>query len=525
MRSSLVRAAVLALVALAPSQAPAQQNVLKVVPNADLRLIDPVQTVTLITRMHGTLIYEALFAWDSKFESKPMIAESYTVSPDGLTYRFTIRAGLKFHDGSTVTANDVVTSLKRWVARGQVGGELGKFVKDWQVQDERNFTLTLKEPFGLTIFLLGGTTGTLPIVMRAKDAQTDPMTPIAEAIGSGPFSFNRAEWVPGSKTVYEKFKDYKPRTEPTDGLAGARLVKVDRVEYVIIPDAATQIAALSRGEVDFLDQPRIDLVQQLTKNPQIVVDTLSPLETYAHMRPNHLIPPFNNPKARLALAHSVYQPDYLNATAGDQKLWHECRAYFICGGPDGTEVGSEDFRKPDIAKAKQLLAESGYKGEPVVLLSTTEIPTIYSLSQVAAAQLKEIGLNVDLQLPDWGTTVARTAKKDPVAQGGWNLFVTTAGGVYAQNPLLNSNIDMSCDGKNNVGWPCDEEVEKLRAQYVRTADPAQRKQVLETLHRRLWEVQPTVLLGQFNPPSAWRANLKGVLKMPINIFWNIEKGS
>ncbi len=158
-------------------------------------------------------------------------------------------------------------------------------------------------------------------------------------------------------------------------------------------------------------------------------------------------------------------------------------------------------------------------------MSTTEIPTIYSLAQVATSQLKAIGMNVDLQLPDWGTTVARTQKKDPVAQGGWNLFVTTAGGVYLMNPLLNTNTDMSCDGKNNVGWPCDEQVEKLRAQYIRTGDPAQRKLVLETLHRRLWEVQPTVLLGQFNPPSAWRANLKGVLKMPINVFWNIEKGS
>ncbi|MBI1775286.1 MAG: ABC transporter substrate-binding protein [Proteobacteria bacterium] len=520
-------AAGLGALALSASVTPAlaQSNVLKVVPNADLRLLDPVQTVTLITRMHGTLIYEALFAWDSKFESKPMMAESYTVSPDGRSYRFTLRPGLKFHDGQPVTAADVVPSLKRWITRGQVGGELGKFVKDWQIHDQRSFTLTLNEPFGLTIFLLGGTTGTLPIVMRAKDAAVDAFTPITEAVGSGPFKFNRAEWVPGSRTVYDKNTDYVPRGEPTDGLAGARLVKVDRVEYVVIPDAATQVAALSRGEVDFLDQPRIDLMPQLAKNPQVVVDTLSPLDTYAHMRPNHLVPPFNNPKARLALAASVFQPDYLNATAGDQKLWRECRSYFICGGPEGTEAGAEDFKKPNPERAKQLLAEAGYKGEPVVLLSTTEIPTIYSLSQVAAAQLKAIGINVDLQLPDWGTTVARTQKKDPASQGGWNLFVTTAGGVYAQNPLLNSNIETSCEGKNNVGWPCDEQAEKLRGQWVRTADAAQRKVALEALHRRLWEVQPTVLLGQFNPPSAWRANLKGVLKMPINIFWNIEKGS
>ncbi len=242
-------ALLLAALTLTSPGAPAlaQSNVLKVVPNSDLRLIDPVQTVTLITRMHGELVYESLFAWDSKFESKPMMVESYTVSPDGLSYRFTLRPGLKFHDGSPVTANDVVPSIKRWIARGLVGGTFGGFVKDWQIENDRNFTLNLKEPFGLTILLLGGTTGTLPVVMRAKEAATDAFTPITEVVGSGPFTFNKAEWVPGSKVVYEKNKDYVPRSEPTDGLAGARLVKVDRVEHVIMPDAATQVAQQSEG--------------------------------------------------------------------------------------------------------------------------------------------------------------------------------------------------------------------------------------------------------------------------------------
>jgi peptide/nickel transport system substrate-binding protein len=500
------------------------KSVLRVVPHADLRLVDPVATVTLITRMHGTLTYEALFAWDSKFEAKPMLVETHSVSPDNLTYRFTLRPGLKFHDGQPVTSDDAIASIQRWMKRGLVGATFASFAAGFEKVDDRTFTLKMKEPFGGTVFLLGGTTGTLPIVMRKQDAATDAFQNITEAVGSGPFRFNKAEWVPGSKVVYDKNPDYIPRTEPTDGLAGARLVKVDRVEYVVIPDAQTAVSALIRGEVDFLDLPRVDLLAQLKSNKDVTVDTLMSLDTHAHMRPNHLQPPFNNPKARLALAAAIHQPDFMIATVGDdRKLWQECRSYYVCGSPNGTEAGAEDFKAQNLAKAKQLLAESGYKGEKVLLLSTQEIPIIASLAQVANAQLKAAGFNVEMAIFDWGAVVARTAKKDPVEQGGWNLFVTTAGGVYAFDPLINTNTDMSCDGRNNVGWPCDEQVEKLRAQYVRTTDPARKKEVLTALHRRLFETQPTVMLGQFNPPSAWRSNVQGVLKTPITVFWNISK--
>ncbi|MSP50432.1 MAG: ABC transporter substrate-binding protein [Alphaproteobacteria bacterium] len=500
------------------------KSTLRVVPHADLRLVDPVATVTLITRMHGTHVYEALFAWDSKFESKPMMVESYSVSPDNLTYRFTLRQGLKFHDGQPVTVDDVIPSIQRWMKRGLVGGKLGEFVSAFEKVDDRTFVLKMKEPFGATVFLLGGTTGTLPIIMRKKDAANDAFQNITDTVGSGPFRFVTSEWVPGSKVVYEKNPDYMPRSEPSDGLAGARIVKVDRVEYTVIPDPSTAVAALSRGEVDFLDQPRVDLLPQLRSNKDVVIDTLANLDTMAHMRPNHLLPPFNNPKVRLALAAAIHQPDFMIATVGDdKKLWQECRAYYVCGGPNGTDAGAEDYRVQNVAKAKQLLSESGYKGEKVLLLSTNDIPIIASLAQVANAQLKAAGFNVEMAIFDWGAVVARTAKKDPVDQGGWNLFVTTAGGVYAMDPLLNTNTDMSCDGRNNVGWPCDQEVERLRDRYIRATDPAQKKEIMTTLHKRLWETQPTVLLGQFNPPSAWRANVKGVLKTPITVFWNISK--
>ena len=190
------------------------------------------------------------------------------------------------------------------------------------------------------------------------------------------------------------------------------------------------------------------------------------------MRFNHLHPPFNNVKARQAVAHAVSQQDYMRAAYGDPKYWRECYAFWVCGSPNGTEVGSEDYRKPDLEKARALLKESGYAGQPVVLIGGSDIPAYQQMSLVTADLFKRIGINVDLQLSDWGTVSARRAKKDPPAQGGWNVFHTCANGAQLASPLTSPSTITTCDGKNFVGWPCDQVEEDMRIAYIREPDPA-----------------------------------------------------
>jgi peptide/nickel transport system substrate-binding protein len=170
-----------------------------------------------------------------------------------------------------------------------------------------------------------------------------------------------------------------------------------------------------------------------------------------------------------------------------------------------------------------LLAESGYKGEPLVLLTTREIPTIGALGDVTAANLKAIGATVEVRESDWGTMLARRAKKDPPANGGWNLFNTnlTSGTMF--NPLTNFAIGEACGGKSWYGWPCDEESEALQRAYVRAPDAAAQRVALEALHRRLWQVVPFVPAGQYSQPLAWRNNVTGLLTATVNVYWNIEK--
>ena len=301
------------------------ETVLKLVPNSDLKLLDPVFTPEGITVQHGLMIYETLFAWDEALAPKPQMVGAYTVSPDKLTYVFTLRDGQAFHDGQKLTAKDVVQSLKRWMARDVMGQKLRDQTADIAATDDRTVALKLKQPYAWVEFSLASASGNPPVIMREKDAQTDPGKAVTEAVGSGPFVFSAADWVPGSKVVYRKNAAYLPRTEAPSGLAGARVVKVDRVEWHVNPDPTTASAALVAGEVDLYVAPPPDVVPVLRRSKDVVVDARVP-DYMGVLRMNHTFPPFDNVKARQALALMIDQKDYLTAAFGG--VGQECFSIF-----------------------------------------------------------------------------------------------------------------------------------------------------------------------------------------------------
>ncbi|WP_144186600.1 ABC transporter substrate-binding protein [Elioraea rosea] len=519
LRSTLLAAGLAAGIAL-PASA---QSVLRVVPHADLRTLDPVAVSVVITRMHGLMIYETLFAWDQSLTPQPQMVDTWSVSDDQLTWRFTLRDGLAFHDGKPVTTRDVAASLRRWMSRDTVGSRLGDALASLDIVDDKTFTMVLKRPFGLMTYALGSAVGQIPAIMREEDARTDAGTPISTTVGSGPFRFVREQWMAGQRVVYEKNLDYRPRSEPPSGLAGGRVVKVDRVEWRNIPDASTVAAAMQAGEIDIWEQVATDLVPVVSRQRGTVVDRLNTLGTQGMLRPNSLHAPFNDPRARLALAYVVNQADAMAAGFGDERWWKRCGAFFVCGTAYASEAGSDAYATPNIERARSLMAEAGYRGERLVFVTTNDIPWIGRMAEVVAAGMRQAGMNVDLQYNDWGTVITRQPRKDPPDQGGYNLFVTGASGATMFHPLTNIGTNMSCDGRNWAGWPCDEEAEKLRAAFIDATNDADRKRIAEQLQRRLAEMQPYIVLGQADVPYARRANIEGVLAAPVMVFWNVEK--
>ncbi len=317
------------LLHVAPAQA---ETTLRVVMHSDLKLLDPVWSGGYITRNHGYMIYDTLFATDAKGEIRPQMVERYDVSADKLTYTMTLRDGLTWHDGKPVTAEDCVASIKRWGARDSFGQKLMTFVKDLVVVDARTFRIVLSEPTGLVLPALGKPSVYVPFMMPKRVADTSSNEQISDYTGSGPFVFKRDEWKAGDKVVYVKFDKYRPRPEPPSGLAGGKVAKVDRVEWRAIADHQTAINALLSGEIDMIESPPHDLLPVLKADRNVKLVDTSPLGLQYAFRFNTLHPPFDNVKIRQALWYAFNQEDFLKATIGDptarrssrRRAWTAC---------------------------------------------------------------------------------------------------------------------------------------------------------------------------------------------------------
>ncbi len=505
------------------------ETVLRIVPQADLKILDTVWTTNNITSNHGYMIYDVLFAATSKLEYKPQMVDTYSKSADGLVWKFKLRDGLKFSDGSAVEAKDAVASIKRYGDRIPVGKTLMAFTKEVVATGPLTFEIRLAKAFGPVLEVLGTPENPL-FVHREKEALTPSDQQITETIGSGPFVMVKEEWVPGSKVVYQKNPLYKPRADAADGFAGAKLAKVERVEWIVIPDANTATQALIKGEVDIIEIPTTDLLPLMKKAGNIVIKVIDRVGTQPIMRPNHLNPPFNSPRVRQALLYAVGdQQDYLTAIVGNPEYEKRCWQIFVCGTPFGTDAGvgpwASNTKEQNVAKAKDLLKEGGYKGERVVVLDPADTVIAHAQAVVTAQKLREIGMNVDLQTIDWGTQSARRALKDPIDKNprGWSIFHTWGGGVAAGSPITSTALPTPCDGKNWFGWPCDEELEKIRLEFPAAQTAQQQKAIAERIQRRFYEVVPYIPTGQFFAPIAYRNNLSGILDTVRLVLWNIEK--
>ena len=512
----------LALMALArPAAAADDGTVVRFIPHADLAIIDPYFSGVYITRNYGYLVYDTLFALDHAFKPHPEMVESWKSSDDGLSWEFTLRDKLAFHDGQKVRAADVVASLKRWGQRNDSYGQaLLAAVASIDALDDKSFRIVLKEPFPV-IDALATMTSPTPFIMPERVAQTDAFTQTKDPTGSGPFKMVMSEWQPGHKVVFVKNQDYVPRAEPPDGVGGGKAVKIDRVEWDYIPDGVTALQALKDGEVDGWENAANDYVPGLAADPDIKL--MSRSQFIGTMRFNWLQPPFDNVKMRQAVLQVVNQSDYMAAMAGDPGNWRTCYSVFACFDHVETR-GAEALAGPrDYDKAKKLVAEAGYKGERVVLLDAADIPQLHAEALVTADVLKRLGLNVDVETAEWGTVIKRIYSKDPVDKGGWNVFVT----AYAASDMLNpaTTRSLRAPGAGGVlpGWADDPQLEALRVQWFAARDDASRSEIAAQMQARAFETVPFIPLGQYRASSAYRGNLTGIVDTPIPVFWGMEK--
>ncbi|SHH63198.1 ABC transporter substrate-binding protein [Bradyrhizobium erythrophlei] len=525
-RPTIASNAILSALALSATLAmsgPSDAKTITAVMHADLRT-PGMTTTAYIVRDFGYMIYDTLLAEDSSFKIQPQMAD-WKVSDDKLTYTFTLRDGLKWHDGTPVTAEDCVASLRRWGKADGMGQKLMAFTASLEATDAKTITLKLKEPYGLVLESIGKPSSLVPFMMPKRLAETPPDKPVPELIGSGPFKFVPAEFQPGVKAVFEKNRDYVPRKEPPSWTSGGKVVKVDRVEWITIADAQTAANALQSGDIDFMEIPSYDILPVLAADKNIKVETSNQLGFQTVGRMNFLWPPFDNVKVRRAALLAMNQKDVLDALIGNPEYYKVCGALFVCGTPLATDVGSESVVKGNgMAEAKKLLAESGYDGTPIVIMAPGDVVTLKAQPIVAAQLLREAGFKVDVQATDWQTVVSRRTSQKSPKEGGWNMFFTNWAAADLMNPIVNFAIGGQGKSGGWFGWAEDAKIEQLKDAFVRASSAEEQKKIAADIQKEAYDQVIYIPLGQFTQPSAWRKSLTGVLDGPATpVFWNIDK--
>jgi peptide/nickel transport system substrate-binding protein len=500
-------------------------SVLKYVPQADLTVIDPVITTAYITRYHATMVWDQLYGLDHTLTPQPQMVAGHTLDQDGKLYTFTLRDGLVFSDGEPVRGRDCIASIKRWAARDPMGQALMDRVDEMAAPEDHKFTIRLKRPFGLTLQCLAKIGPPALVIMPERLANTDPFTQIKEIVGSGPFTFVADERIVGSRVVYKKNPGYVPLSSGTvDWLAGPKIVHFDRVEWTVIPDAATAAAALDNGEVDWWENPTNDILPMFDKAKGVRTEDATPLGLIGTGVLNELHPPFDNAAIRKIVLEAMSQADFMTSVSGtDKKMWNDGVGIFTPGVPMANDRGMAPITGPkrDLPTLRKALVDAGYKGEKVVFMAASDQALLFNMSAVGQDLLQKLGMNVDYQVMDWGTLVQRRAKKDPPDKGGWNMFITSWAGLDMATPVTNQPLRAN-GAKAWFGWPDLPPLQQSLDAWLEQADLAGQKKVAGDVQEKALDLVPYLPLGQYFYKTACRTDITGIIPGQF-VFWNVRR--
>jgi peptide/nickel transport system substrate-binding protein len=497
-------------------------STLKFIPYADLALLDPM-VAAFVTRNHVMMVFDTLFALDADGVPQPQMLEGYTVSADGTLWLMTLRDGLVFHDGTPVLGRDVVASIQRWWTGDAYGQAVAAVTDEISAPTDKTVQFRLKRKFELLPFALAHPTNLVAAIMPERLAKTPPTVRLTEMVGSGPYRYLDAERVAGARNVYAKFDKYAPRGQgATSFCAGPRIAHFDRIEWLTTPDPATQVAALQASEVDWVEQPLMDLVGQLRADKSLKVEVVETKGLLAFLRFNQLFPPFDNPAIRRVALQAVNQKDFMEAVVGANSSYDAHVGVFAAGSAMATDAGMEVLSgQHSLAALKQQLVQAGYKGEKVVYLSVNDVPRINAIAEVGADMLRKLGMNVEEVAADWGTVVQRSVSRQPLDKGGWSVFASFSGGYDTSDPATNNLLrGNGADAYN--GWPDSPGLETLRNQWLVADDLPTRKTLAQKIQLQAFQDVPYLPLGSYYQPTAYRANLTDMLAGLI-LFTNVRR--
>jgi peptide/nickel transport system substrate-binding protein len=488
---------VFAIPALA--QAPKKGGVFRVGILGEPPALDPHWTTAAITGDLANHIFEGLYALDENYRPIPMLADGMpTISSDGLSYMFKLRQGIKFHNGKEMTSEDVVASLKRWSQQSIQGKSLSASVEDIRAVEKYTVEMKLKQKSPLVMISLAAATNFGAIYPKEIAEKFAPQVKATDYVGTGPFRL--AEWKPDQYIRMVRFDDYKSLSGGPRGYGGGKTAYVDEIRWIPVPDVTTRVAQIETGELDAVDDLNIDAYERLKQNPNV-----RPLQVKPY---NSLMAIFNkkeglaaNQKLRQACQAAIDIEPIMKNVAGGRPEFYRMESSLTV-----PEVAEWHVKIPDLPwnernkeKAKRLLREAGYKGEPFRFLATQEYKWMYDFALITKQQLEDVGMNIDLQVVDWATLVKR--RNNPKE---YEAFTTGAGLGVMFDPAQYSILTCSWPG-----WTCDEEILRIQAELARETDSKKRYALWEQQHRVVYQYVPILRYGDLFGLRAIRSTVKG----------------
>jgi peptide/nickel transport system substrate-binding protein len=483
-------------------------NTLRIALSASPPTLDAHVSSAAATNQVSSHIFEYLVAVDKDYKVSPVLAEKIEVSPDGKTYTFPLRKGVKFHNGKTLVSEDVVASLQRWQQISMLGKSdlVGATIT---AKDENTVQINLKQPSSAILAALANVQQGAVIMPKEVIAGADAKG-VKEYIGTGPFQF--VEWKQDQFIHLKKFADYKPLSEPTSGWAGKREAKVDDLYFMPVPDAATRVAGLQSGDYDIADEIPFDNYDLLKNDPNLNIVITKP-RRYNGLVFNAKTGVFANVKMRQAVNTALDLDSIMMAATGNKDFYRLTPSIMNPEQPWYVESGKENFNQKNPEKAKQLLKEAGYNGEPITILGTRDYDFLYKSSLIVKDQLEKIGMKVNLEIYDWPTLVSKRSD-DKL----WNIFFTFY--PIFPNPTQTAWIDSR---HQYPGWYKNPQMDQLLDQIKLSNNFDEQKKIFEQAQALYMQDVPIVKLGDMYGLIGMRKNVKDFnFFLELNV-WNVSK--
>ena len=502
---AIVTTAAWLAVSPAASQSPKKGGILKVGVIGEPPTLDGHATTAVLTREIGINMFEGLYALDVKLQPVPLLAEGHEVLDGARRYVIRLRSDVKFHNGKPMGAADVVASLRRWGTVASTGKSVFKNVEAVEAKSPTSVEIRLKEASGSLITVLAQV-DSAAVIYPKEVVDASGEAPLKEFIGTGPFKF--VEHKPDRHIRLARFDGYVPRSEPSSGLAGQRIAYLDELHFLPVPDYSTRQAGMITGEYGYIQQIKPDQYDRIKAAAGVEPVVVKPYG-WVTIALNTKQGMMTDKRLRQAIQAALDMDPMMLAGLGHKDFYRLDPGLFFQESAWHSKAGAALYNQRDRDKARRLLKEAGYQGQPVRWIVTTEYEHHYKPALIAKSQLEEIGLKVDLQVSDWATVVQRRAKPEL-----WDAFST----AFVIVPEPTSSAQVLCDWP---GWWCSPEKEALLQTMGRELDAKKRYAIWERVQATFYADAARIKVGDYFRLDARRKDVQGYEPGPYMHFWNV----